>query len=363
MNKNIKINIKLAAHSYDIIIGNKLLDDSGEYIAKVVPEKSKIYIITDSNVAKLYLKPLERSLKKAGFEASSIIIPAGEKSKNFLQLENIINEIFKSRPERKSTIIALGGGVVGDISGFAASILLRGVNFIQIPTTLLSMVDSSVGGKTGINLKYGKNLVGSFYQPKLVLADTSLLRSLPHREFLAGYAEVLKYGLISDKKFYEFLEKEKDFSNITKMIKTSCEAKAKIVAADEKENDIRALLNLGHTFGHALEGIFGYDGTLLHGEGVAIGMVMAFRFSEYLGLCPKGRADRIEKLLKAKGMKTRASQLKKKITAQQMIKFMQQDKKVSSNKLVFILAKDIGKSFIKKDVSEADLKKFLNKIL
>jgi 3-dehydroquinate synthase len=355
--------VELNRSSYDIIIGNGLLKNSGKLIEKVVPKNSKTFIITDSNVAKLYLKTLEKSLADSGFEVSSVVIPAGEKSKNFSQVEKIIGDVFKNRPERKSTLIALGGGVVGDIAGFTASILLRGVNFIQIPTSLLAMVDSSVGGKTGINLKYGKNLVGSFYQPKLVIADTDLLKTLPKREFLAGYAEVVKYGVISDKKFFEFLEKEKDFSKIKEMVEISCAAKAKIVAEDEKENGVRALLNLGHTFGHALETVFEYDGTLLHGEAVAIGMVLALQFSEYLKICPKGRAERLEKLLIAKGLKTRISELKKKISPEQLIKLMYQDKKVSTNKLVFILASDIGKSLIKKDVNENDLKKFLKGVL
>ncbi len=361
MNEVIKID--LGKNSYDIIVGKNLLQDSAKHISKVVPKNSKIFIVTDSNVAKLYLSKLEKSLSKAGFKINSTIIPAGEKSKNISQLEKILNKVFEGAPERKSTLIALGGGVVGDITGFAASVLLRGVNFIQIPTTLLAMVDSSVGGKTGINNKFGKNLVGSFYQPKLVLADIDLLKTLPKRELLAGYAEVVKYGVISDKKFFSFLEAQKDFSKITEMVRRSCQAKADIVAADEKENDVRALLNLGHTFGHALEAIFNYDGRLLHGEGVAIGMVLALRFSEFLKICPAGRADRLEKLLKGKGLKTRISQLKKNITVKEMVKYMYQDKKVSDNKLTFILAKDIGESFIKKDVKETDLNKFLKQVI
>ncbi len=357
------IKIDLGKQSYNIILGKDLLKSAASHISKVTPSKSKIFIVTDKNVAKLYLKKLESSLSRAGFKVSSIILPAGEKTKNIGQLENILNKVFEGKPERKSTLIALGGGVVGDITGFAASILLRGVNFIQIPTTLLAMVDSSVGGKTGINTKFGKNLVGSFYQPKLVLADVSLLDTLPKRELLAGYAEVVKYGVICDKKFFEFLEKEKGFSKIERMIRVSCETKAKIVSQDEKENDVRALLNLGHTFGHALEAMFNYDGKLLHGEGVAIGMVLALQFSEHLGICPKGRARRLESLLRSKGMRTKISELGKKISAKEMISYMYQDKKVSNNKLTFILANDIGKAIIKKDVGGERLKKFLNEVI
>lgn len=357
------IKIDLGKQSYDIVLGAGLLENASGYISKVIPTKSKIFIVTDRNVAKFYLKKLEDNLSDAGFTVNSIVLPAGEKTKNINQLENILNSVFQHKPERKSTLIALGGGVVGDITGFAASTLLRGVNFIQIPTTLLAMVDSSVGGKTGINNKYGKNLVGAFYQPKLVLADVSLLKTLPERELLAGYAEVVKYGVICDEKFFDFLESEKDFSHIEEMIKVSCETKARIVSQDEKENDVRALLNLGHTFGHALEAIFGYNGKLLHGEGVAIGMVLALQFSEYLRLCESGRAERLEKLLRSKGMRTRISELGKKITAKQMIEYMYQDKKVSDNKLTFILANDIGKSFIKKDVDVGELEKFLNEVI
>ncbi len=358
-----KIRIDLGKNSYDILIGEKLLENSAKYISEVVPAKSKLFIVTDSNVAKLYLKKLQEVLKKAGFAVFTTIIPAGEKSKNINQLEKILNDVFKHQPERNSTFIALGGGVVGDITGFAASVLLRGVNFIQIPTTLLAMVDSSVGGKTGINNKFGKNLVGAFYQPKLVLADISLLKKLPKRELLAGYAEVVKYGLICDKPFFEYLEKQKDLSNIRKMIEKSCATKAEVVAADEKEKNIRALLNLGHTFGHALEAICKYDGTLLHGEAVGIGMIMAYRFSEFMGICKKGCADRLEKLLKKNGMKTDATKLKYAVDAKTIIKYMYQDKKVEGNKLTLILAEDIGKCFVKKDVSEKDLSKFLKTIL
>lgn len=360
MNISNKIRIDLDNNPYDIVIGQGLIENAGKLIGDVI-KGGKAFIITDSNVGRIYASRLEKSLHDNGFNTRVITIPSGEKSKNYSQLEYILGEVFKHKPERKSTLIALGGGVVGDITGFAASIILRGVNFVQVPTTLLAMVDSSVGGKTAINLSYGKNLVGTFYQPKMVIADVEALKTLPGREVLAGYAEIVKYGLINDVDFFEYLENQKDFSNLEEMIKTSCNAKAKIVAADEKENDVRALLNLGHTFGHALEGIFEYDGTLLHGEAVAIGMVLAFKFSEFLGLCDKGAAERLEKHLKAKGMRTKISELGSGITVDRMIDFMYQDKKVAGGNLVFILANDIGKSFIKKDVSEKELREFLSK--
>jgi len=355
-----KIKIELGKNSYEILLGKQLLDNAGILVKNVV-KGSKVFIVTDSVVGKIYGSRLENSLKNSGFEVAIITIPNGEKSKNFSQLEKIIDEIFKNQPERRSTLIALGGGVVGDITGFAASIILRGVNFIQIPTSLLAMVDSSVGGKTGINLKYGKNLAGSFYQPKLVIADIDVLETLPERELLAGYAEIVKYGLINNEQFFEFLEKENDFSKIEEMIRISCESKAEIVAKDEKENDIRALLNLGHTFGHALEAIFEYDGRLLHGEAVAIGMVLAFKFSEFLGVCNAGCAYRIEKLLRTHSIRTKISELGSGITVDKIVDFMYQDKKVSGGNLVFILASDIGKSFIKSDVTEKNLREFLKK--
>lgn len=353
------VKVDLENKSYDIVIGEKLLEKTGKYLREILPAKSKIFVISDKNTSKLFSTKLTKSLTSEGFEFNEIILPAGEKTKSFKNLEGILDKIFQYQPERNSTLLALGGGVIGDITGFAASILLRGVNFVQIPTTLLAMVDSSVGGKTGINVKYGKNLVGSFYQPKLVLSDIALLKTLPKRELLAGYAEIVKYGLICDRKFFEVLEKEKDFSNISYMVERSCQVKAEIVSQDEKEGGIRALLNLGHTFGHALETLTKYDGTLLHGEAVAIGMVQAYRFSEMLGICKKGCADRLEKLLKSRKMKTRATQIGIKLDPEKIIRLMYQDKKVQSGKLTFILAEDIGKCVVKKDVDEASLRKFL----
>lgn len=357
-----KIRIDLSNNGYDIIIGEELINNSAYYISKVIPEKSKIFIISDTNVCNLYLDDIKESLNK-DFETHTIIVDAGEQSKNFNQLQDLLSQIFEKAPERGSTLIALGGGVIGDLTGFAASILLRGVNFIQVPTSLLAMVDSSVGGKTGINNKFGKNLIGSFYQPKLVLSDLSLLKTLPERELQAGFAEIVKYGLIDNKEFFEFLEQQKDFSEIKYMVKKSCESKAKIVSMDEKEKGCRALLNLGHTFGHAMETLMGYDGKLLHGEAVAIGMVMAFEFSEFMGICKSGCSERIENLFKGFGMKTRISELEKKISAEDMLRIMNQDKKVTSGKLVLIMAEDIGRSKVVKDIDINKLQEFLGKNL
>lgn len=356
------IKIKLGANSYDIVIGKNLIANSSEYISNVIPEKSKVFIVSDSNVSKLYLKIIVNSLSKK-YEVNSVIINAGEKSKNINQLEDLLNNIFEYKPERSSTLIALGGGVVGDLTGFAASILLRGINFIQVPSSLLAMVDSSVGGKTGINNKFGKNLVGSFYQPKLVLSDLSVLETLPEREIQAGFAEIVKYGLINDKEFFEFLESQSDFSEINYMVKKSCEAKADIVSQDEKEKGCRALLNLGHTFGHALEALMKYDGRLLHGEGVAIGMILAFQFSEFIGICKTGCSERIITLFKNFGIKTSILELPESVTSEEIMNLMTQDKKVIAKKLVLILATDIGRAEIRTDIDLAKLEQFLNEVV
>jgi 3-dehydroquinate synthase len=349
-----KLEVDLDNRSYDIIIGENLLEKADDFIYKVIKYKHFI-IVTDDNIPEEYAEKIVVSLG-ADANVQIICIKAGESSKSFASLEELLDNIFATSPKRNVTLIALGGGVIGDLTGFAASILLRGVNFIQIPTTLLSQVDSSVGGKTGINNKYGKNLVGSFYQPKLVLIDITTLNTLPHRELLAGYAEVVKYGLINDREFFNWLDKNlpavlaKDPEALKYIIYKSCEAKAKIVSEDEKEGGKRALLNLGHTFGHALEQQAGYDGKLVHGEAVAIGMVMAFTMSQKIGLCSQGDVDLVrENLLKA-GLPVSPLDIKATWDKPQMLKAMSQDKKVSDGKLVFILAKEIGDCFIEKNV-------------
>ena len=324
-------------------------------------------ILTDENVAPLHLAPLQKSLDKAGLSHEAIILPAGEGSKNFSLLADVCERLLAMEIERGDLVIAFGGGVIGDFAGFAASILRRGMEFVQIPTTLLSQVDSSVGGKTGINTAQGKNLIGCFHQPGLVIIDTELLHTLPERELRAGYAEVVKYGLIDDPVFFSWLEEHGqsllagDTATRTHAIATSCRAKARIVAMDERESGARALLNLGHTFGHALEAFAGYDNTLLHGEAIAIGMVMAFELSERLGYCDKGAALRIEKHFKTAGLPTRIKDMptKTRPASDFLLKSMAQDKKVQKGRLVFIMAHNIGKCFIDHNIDPDDLGAYL----
>ncbi len=285
--------VALGNRSYDIHIGEGLLNEAGRIIRPLL-KRPLAAIVTDANVAQHHLARLEASLAASGIAAKAIILPAGEKTKSFSRLAETCDALLAAGIERRDKVIALGGGVIGDLTGFAAAILRRGVDFIQIPTSLLAQVDSSVGGKTGINSAHGKNLIGAFHQPVAVIADTSLLDTLPKRELAAGYAEVAKYGLLGDAPFFEWLEGAApailrgDSQARIHAIRKCCEAKAKIVAEDETETGVRALLNLGHTFGHALEAATGYSGRLLHGEGVAIGMVQAFRFSERQKLCAAG---------------------------------------------------------------------------
>jgi len=349
--------------SYPIHIGPNLIAQTGELIAPIL-RQPRVHIVTDANVAKHYLADLESSLDKAGIAYASTIIPPGEQHKNFAQMGHILDELLDARIERKTTLIALGGGVVGDMTGFAAAIVLRGVDFIQIPTTLLSQVDSSVGGKTGIDTKQGKNLIGSFHQPRMVIADTNTLDTLPLRELKAGYAEVAKYGLIDRPEFWNWLQDnglaviggnnfapEAVIAARMHAISESCKAKADIVARDETESDVRALLNLGHTFGHAFEVLCGYGETLVHGEAVSIGMILAFQVSEAMGLCPKGVAQCIQDHLKHVGLKTSPLEIDKVFSVNDLWNAMQGDKKVSDGKITFVLAKGIGQSFLTKDVS------------
>ena len=359
-----RLAVKLEERSYDIVIGSGLLATAGEEIAAIVPSQ-RLFIITDDKVAGLHLSTLQQSLLASGFSFETIIVGIGENSKTFAVLEEVVTRILASKPERKSTLIALGGGVVGDLTGFAASIILRGINFIQIPTTLLAQVDSSVGGKTGINTKEGKNLVGSFYQPRLVIADSDMLSTLSERDYLAGYAEVIKYGLINDATFFRWAVKNADDIKarkpeaIRKCVQVSCAHKAAIVEADEREGGIRALLNLGHTFGHALETETGFSSTLLHGEAVAIGMVMAFQLSVQLGLCKEQALTEVIEHLKVMGLPTSPLDIRKNWDTEQLIRHMYGDKKVDNGKLVFILAKGIGKAFLCKDVTETALRQLL----
>jgi shikimate kinase/3-dehydroquinate synthase len=360
-----RLRVALDKRGYDIVIGRDLISTAGERIAELAPG-SACAIVTDGNVAKAHLPALEKSLDAAGIRHARVVVPAGEASKSYERWAQVCDAVIDAKMERGDLVVALGGGVVGDLAGYAAATVRRGMRFVQIPTSLLAQVDSSVGGKTGINSQHGKNLIGAFHQPALVLADTGALDTLPEREFRAGYAEVVKYGLIDDLAFFEWLERNwrEVFSGgpaRAEAIRKSCAAKAAVVARDETEQGDRALLNLGHTFGHAYERLTKYDGArLVHGEGVAIGMACAFRFSQALGLCPGQETQRVEAHLKAVGLPTRIRDIPGWThSAADVLEAMFQDKKVSRGKLTFILAKGIGKSFIAKGVEAEKVEAFL----
>lgn len=359
------VHVALGERAYDVLIGPDLLAEAGRLVAGRLG-KARCGIVTDDNVAKHYLPLLEASLRAEGRHKGSIVLPAGEASKSFGALAPLCERLLEMGLERGDLVVALGGGVIGDLAGFAAGILRRGVRFVQIPTSLLAQVDSSVGGKTGINTSQGKNLIGVFHQPSLVIADTDALKTLPPREMRAGYAEVVKYGLLGDAGFFAWLEKAHegifsfDHETLATAIETSVKAKAAIVARDEHETGERALLNLGHTFGHALEAWTGYSDRLLHGEGVAIGICLAFRFSESLGLCPKGTAERVVRHIEAVGLPTRIADIPGGTAdADELVRLMGQDKKVRDGRLTFILARDIGEAFISRDIEEAQVREFL----
>jgi 3-dehydroquinate synthase len=362
------VNVSLGERSYDIVIGRDLLASAGARIAALRP-RAAVAIVTDETVANLHLATLERSLAAAKIRSESCVVPAGESSKKFGELERVVDAILAAKIERGDLVVALGGGVVGDLAGFAAAVARRGTDFLQIPTTLLSQVDSSVGGKTGINTKFGKNLVGAFHQPVLVLADIGLLDTLPPREFRAGYAEVVKYGLINDAPFFEKLEQKREevFAGgpaRTEAIAVSCRHKAEIVGRDERETGERALLNLGHTFGHALEAATSYSNRLLHGEGIAIGMVLAFRLSAKLGFCDPALEKRVASHFAAAGLPTKLADVPGGLpSADELLNLMTQDKKVSRGALTFILARGIGKAFVQKDVDPEPVRALLQEAL
>jgi len=359
------VRVALGERAYDIQIGEGLLDFAGEALAEVLP-RPRTLVITDENVARLHLPALMESLETFDIEAGTLVLPAGEATKSFARLQEVTDAILDAELERSDLIVAFGGGVIGDLAGFAAAVTRRGMGFVQIPTTLLAQVDSSVGGKTGINCVHGKNLIGAFHQPALVLADTAVLDTLPRRELLAGYAEVVKYGLLGDADFFGWLEEngtallDGDMEARQKAIAHCCRMKADVVAADEREAGRRALLNLGHTFGHALEAALGYDGTLLHGEAVAIGMAQAFRFSERLGLCPAGEADRVAAHLRAAGLPVDVRAIHNRLPGpEELVAIMRQDKKAKGGRLVFILARGIGEAFIAEDIDAGAVTAFL----
>lgn len=349
------VHIALGDRSYDISIGQNLLED----ITSLVPaslQGRKVFIITDENVVP-YATAVQEKVKAAGASFFEICtLPFGEGTKSYESLHKVHGWMLENNIHRNSLVFAVGGGVIGDLAGFCAATILRGVPFVQVPTTLLSQVDSSVGGKTGINTPYGKNLVGSFYQPISVVADIETLKTLPKREMLAGYAEVVKYGLLGDKDFFEWLEVHgSDVAAIepkavSYAIEVSCKTKARIVEEDEHEGGKRALLNLGHTFGHALEAAAGYDGTLLHGEGVSIGMVMAFDLSMRMGLCNGQDVHRVVNHFKNVGLPVNAVDIDANVD--DLIATMRRDKKAMDNKMIFILVNGIGDAFVSKDVPE-----------
>lgn len=364
------VDVALPGRAYEVLIGPGLLGGAGRQIASRFPN-ARCAIVTDENVAHHHLPILQAALEAEGkLKGAPIILPPGETTKSFSALAPLCERLLETGLERGDLVVAFGGGVIGDLAGFAASILRRGVRFVQVPTTLLAQVDSSVGGKTGINTPQGKNLIGTFHQPSLVLADTDVLRTLPPREMRAGYAEVAKYGLLGDKAFFEWLEGHApavfryDLTSLIHAIETSVRAKADIVIRDEHESGDRALLNLGHTFGHALEAWTGYSNRLLHGEGVSIGMCLAFRFSEALGLSAKGTAERVTRHIDAAGLPTRISQIPGQnahgmANADELVRLMGQDKKVRDGKLTFILVRDIGEAFVSRDVTEDAVRQFL----
>ncbi len=365
----INVGVDLGDKSYDIRIGEGLVDRAGELIAPLLSRPFAV-IVTDDNVAPLHLQRLESALEDSGIAIRSIVVPAGETSKSYAGLADLCDKLLTAGVERSDHVIAFGGGVVGDLAGFAAAILRRGVGFVQIPTTLLAQVDSSVGGKTGINSPLGKNLIGAFHQPALVLADIGILDTLPRRELAAGYAEVAKYGLLGDAGFFEWLEDNAaglfagNAQSRMRAIETSCIAKANIVAEDEREHGVRAVLNLGHTFGHALEAATGYSDRLLHGEGVSVGMALAHCFSEQLELCPEGTSDRVRTHLEGVGLPVTLSDIPGELpSAERLLDIMYQDKKARHGKLTFILTRGIGKAFVEHDVDPKSVLQFLKRQL
>jgi 3-dehydroquinate synthase len=360
------VKVALGARSYDILIEQGTLDRAGSILAPYA-RNGRLVVVTDTNVAAMQLPRLDAALHGAGITVEPIILPAGEQTKSWRHLEQLLDALLALEIERGDHVIALGGGVIGDLVGFAASILKRGCHFIQVPTTLLAQVDSSVGGKTAINAKAGKNLIGAFYQPALVLIDPSTLDSLPPRETRAGYAEVVKYGLIDDPDFFDWCEANADAllggdaAARVHAIERSVRAKAAIVADDERETSgRRALLNLGHTFGHALEADTGFSDTLLHGEGVAAGMALAFRYSARLGLCALADADRVTAHLRAVGLPHDLATAHVTADGPALVGHMLHDKKMASGTLPFLLARGIGQTFLSKDVVLDDVAVFLN---
>ena len=360
------VEVALGARGYPIHIGPGLLGAAAPLLAPFAP-RGRLAVVTDANVAALWLPALVESLAAASIAIDEIVLPPGEATKDWAHLELLVERLLALGVERGDAVVALGGGVIGDLTGFAASILRRGCRFVQVPTTLLAQVDSSVGGKTAINAAAGKNLVGAFHQPELVLIDPQVLATLPPRQLRAGYAEVVKYGLIGDAGFFAWCETnaaallDGDGDALAHAIAMSCRAKAAVVAADEREErDLRALLNLGHTFGHAWEAEAGFSNRLLHGEAVAMGMAQAFAFSAARGLCPAGDAARVRAHLLAAGFILDPAGFGLAVDPPRLIDHMRQDKKMRAGTLPFILARGIGQAFVAKDVPLAEVAGFLS---
>jgi 3-dehydroquinate synthase len=339
------LTVNLGERSYPVHVGAGLLEQAGELLQQA-GVRGKVAVVTNPTVAQLYLDPIHEALTNAEFEVTPILLPDGEEHKNLKSLVSIYDRLIDERFERKSCVLALGGGVVGDVAGFAAATYLRGVSYVQVPTTLLAQVDSSVGGKTGINHESGKNLIGAFYQPKLVLIDVAVLRTLPHRELAAGLAEVIKYGIIQDPALFELLEQRmekllgSDRELLSQVITVSCAIKARVVEADEREEDYRAVLNFGHTIGHALEAVTGYR-QLLHGEAVAVGMVKAVTLSMQQGFCDTASFNRVAALVRKAGLPV---EIPSGVLPQNLIQAMEVDKKVAGGKIKFIMCEGIGKT-------------------
>jgi len=356
--------VKLGDRGYPIHIGSGLLAQAGALVRDGLPKARRAFVVSDETVAPLYMDPLGAALEAAGLAWAHHIVPSGETSKSFSRLEALLEDMLGFGMERGTPVIALGGGVVGDLAGFAASMALRGVPLVQIPTTLLSQVDSSVGGKTAINSRHGKNLIGAFHQPRLVLADIDTLATLPHRELLAGYAEAAKYGLIRDPVFWEWLEifgpalLAGDQDMRAHAIAVCCRSKAAVVAVDERENGYRELLNLGHTFGHALEAETGYGGALLHGEAVAIGMIMAFDLSHRLGHCSGQDVERVRRHLESVGLPVRPDP-NRAWDIDRLIGHMAKDKKVQDGRIGFVLVDGIGHAHLKRNVPASAVRETL----
>lgn len=364
-----RLRVDLAGRAYDIVVGAGVLATAGAEIT-ALKRARRVFVVSDENVARRHLATLTKSLDGAGIAHQSAVVPPGEASKSFGVLEQLTGQMLDANLERGDLVVALGGGVIGDLAGFAAGIVKRGLDYVQVPTTLLAQVDSSVGGKTAIDVPQGKNLIGLFHQPCLVLADTAVLDTLPARELRAGYAEILKYGLIGDEAFAEWVGTHADEilsksgPERTKAIVTSCRMKARVVEADEREAGQRALLNLGHTFGHAIEACAGYSGKVLHGESVAVGSCLAFDLSVQLKLAPAEDAARVRGWFARAGLPTSFANLPELGASEDdLIEIMRQDKKAADGKLVFVLARGVGRAFVARDVDEAAVRTLLKTAL